>query len=130
MNIDLQSQIEFGDVDGLRDFFLVHRFVHEAYGVTIAAKGGPATPTAAVGSDVGLDAWSVAMLGEVEQQGPGLVDWLQLHQELHQAEYSALGFGLLPDLRDVDMTNEQQFYDWMYGHQQIHDLVGGALGIV
>ncbi len=129
MDIGLQSQMLFGDDASLYDFFLVHRMLHDQYAVKIAAAGKGATPTGGMSSESALQAWISAMRKQGPGSAPVLLDWLKLHQNLHQAEYQALGFGLLPDLIDVDFSLEDQFYDWMYGHAAIHTIQSQALGV-
>jgi len=120
VDIDLQSQMNFGDAESLRDLFLVHRFVHDQYAAQIVAKGGQVTPTGGLSSELALAEWVVTMQGDAPGLMPALGDWLQLHQNLHQAEYQAVNAGLMPDLVDVDFSDEQQFYDWMELHRDLH----------
>lgn len=129
MNIDLQSQMQFGDEQALRDLFLVHRLTHDAYAKAIVAKGGPSTPTGGLSNDAALAEWGALMKGDDVGSAAILRDWLELHQNLHQAEYSALGFGQLPDLANIDFSQASQFYDWMAGHADIHAVVGRATGV-
>lgn len=120
MDIDLQSQMNFGDEESLRDLFLVHRFVHDQYSAQIVAQGGLPTPTAGLSSEIALADWVVTMKGDSPGLMPALGDWLQLHQNLHQAEFQAVNTGFLPDLVDVDFSDQQQFYDWMELHRALH----------
>ena len=129
MNIDVQSQMQYGDEGALRDLFLVHSLVHDEYAKAIATKRGTPTPTGGMRSNYALDEWAAVMRKEIPAGAAILADWLQLHNNLHQAEYEALGFGLSPDLSEPDFTDESQFYDWMFAHNQIHLLVGKALGV-
>ena len=46
MNVDLASQTEFNDAEGLRNFLLVHRFVHNQTAAALSVKYG--VPDAAV----------------------------------------------------------------------------------
>ena len=129
MNIGLQSQMLFGDEQSLRDFFLVHRMVHDAYSKAIIAKGGPVMPTGGLSNEFALKEWGALMRGADIGKAAVLRDWLELHQNLHHAAYAAVGFGLLPDLVDTDFAQEDQFYDWMFGHEAIHALIGQAVGV-
>lgn len=129
MNISLQSQMLFGDEQSLRDLFLVHRMAHDAYAKAIIGKGGPPMPTGGLSNEFALREWGSLMRGEDAGSAAILRDWLELHQNLHQAEYAAVGFGLLPDLVNVDFSQEGQFYDWMFGHTEIHNIIGQAVGV-
>ena len=135
MNIQAQSQIEFGDEDGMHDFFFVHRLVHIQVDGAITRAGLGVPPNATIDSERALQGWLQQMRkgrnpdADVE---PGaayaLTDWLQLHDNLHQSEYAALNLGEAPDLSVVDFSQENQFYDWMYAHSAIHDTLNQATG--
>lgn len=129
MNIDFVSQMAFGDTQALKDFALVHRFVHSANCAAIQRKGLGATPAALVDATPAMDAWAALMRHDENVDAQPLVDWLQLHGNLHQAEYDAIGAGEAPDLTSVDFRSPEQFYDWMAAHQAIHDQVGQILGV-
>ena len=121
--------MKFKDSESLRDLFLVHRLLHDQYSAAIVAKEGQPTPTAGLSNEIALEDWAFTMQGEVQGLMPALGDWLQLHQNLHQAEYAAANIGLLPDLVDVDFSDEEQFYDWMQLHSDLHQQQSVALGI-
>ena len=132
MNIQLQSQMRYGDEAGLQDFAFVHRLVHHAVDDVIAARGRGSMPNATLDGSSALAAWSAAMRGErelTEQERHALRDWLQWHAALHQDEYSAFGLGFAPDLGVVDFGSEEQFNDWMYAHDQVHDTLNRAAGL-
>ena len=132
MNLQLQALTPFGHVDGLKDFFFVHRLVHDQVDAVIAVKGQGNMPNATLDSQRALDAWVKLMQGEEAdaQEQEALTDWLQLHANLHQAEYSALHLGVSPDLGVVDFAQESQYYDWQYAHSAVHDTLGQATGVV
>lgn len=127
-NIQVVSQMQFGDTNALHDFALAHRFAHAQIDAKIAALGGGAMPDVALDSDAAIAVWAAAMQGESVDADP-LNDWLQLHGALHQAEYSALGLGYAPDLTTVDFRSQGQFYNWMFSHSIVHDTLDTRLGI-
>lgn len=131
VNIQLQSQMFYGDADALRDFFFVHRLVHIGIDAAVSRAGLGSLPNATLDSERALAAW-VSVMRKDQQADEGgqyaLLDWLQLHANLHQAEYSALGLGVGPDLGVVDFSQESEFYDWMYSHAAAHDTLGDATG--
>ena len=131
MNINLVSGMPFGDEQALLDFAFVHRLVHRAVGSALQAAGKGATPNATIDSDAAMRVWGALMRGDdvTPAQARPLVDWLQLHANLHQAEYDVLALGPVPDLSVVDFRDERQFYDWMFAHNIIHDTVGAASGV-
>jgi hypothetical protein len=132
MNLDAASQTPFGDADGLRQFMLDHKFVHEQTAAAISSTQGISFGTYGVGSEAAEEEW-VAMMqaGKRQRSPPALTDWLQLHSNIHQAEFSALNQPVLAqvDLSEVDFSSPTQFYDWMYAHQVIHDQVQQILGL-
>lgn len=132
MNIQLQSQMAYGDTTGLRDFFFVHHLVHQAVDAHIAAAGKGAMANAVLDSDSALDGWAAVMRKDESVpsgKASALTDWLHLHAALHQGEYSAFGLGIAPDLGVVDFSSERQFYDWMLAHREVHDTLNAAARI-
>lgn len=108
MNIDLQSEVVFGDVNAMMIFFGDHAFSHQ----TIAQN----IPTSNI---------LVFPLVEVEN----FVDWLNYHGNEHDSIATALNLSVPADIRDVDFSDQTQFYDWMYNHRMLHDLINTTLGI-
>lgn len=131
MNIDIQSTMRFGDEVGLKDFFFVHRLVHQGVDAVIATRGNGVMPNAAIDSTLALAAWLAFMRQDDvnDEERYALNDWLQLHDQLHQDEYAAFGLGQAPTLGSVDFSNDQQFYDWMFVHGAVHDTLNLAAGI-
>lgn len=130
MNIQVQSQMNFGDENSLQDFFFVHRLVHIQVDGVIATNGGGSMPNSTIDSERALETWGGLMVErEIDDGGrAALLDWLQLHANLHQAEYSALQLGVAPELGVVDFAQQNQFYDWMYAHSAVHDTLDQATG--
>lgn len=131
MNIQLQSQMLYGDEAGMKDFMFVHRLVHSAVDAYIASKTSGQMPNAALDSGAALDGWLSAMRQDEETKvnQDALQDWLKWHAALHQDEYSSLGLGYAPELGVVDFSKEQQFYDWMLAHSEVHDTLNQAAGV-
>ena len=132
MNIDAVSNMRYGDITGLRDFFLVHWMVHLEIDAALVKKGSASLPNAALDSEAALSAWVGAMTSgknPTDDDFIAIMDWLQLHANLHDMEYSALGYGDAPDFSELDLTNSNEFYTWMFAHAAVHDLLGQALSI-
>lgn len=133
MNIDLASQINFADAQGLRDFFLVHQFVHDEEAAALTAQFGVPATTFGVLSPAAEEAWVQLMAaGSPRQPAPlALQDWLRLHAQIHINTYAQLGQNptTAPDLSLVDFSSPNEFYDWMYVHQQMHDFEQSTLGV-
>ena len=131
MNLDLQSQMAYGDREGLADFLLVHRLVHQQVDAVIAQAQRGIMPSATINSSAAEQVWGALMDPDAEisvQDAQVMQDWLQVHANLHQAEYTALNLGYAPDLSQVDFGDEAQFYVWMYAHAAIHDTLDQATG--
>lgn len=111
MNIDLVSNMRFGDKEAFLVFLGDHAMAHLQYQTAVFAFNGQQIP--------GFD------MAEFGQQQ----DWLAEHYEVHRALYSALGLGDAPDLQTVDLGKETQFYDWTQNHQLIHDTIDSFLGL-
>lgn len=129
MQIDLVSAMPFGDGPSLQDFAFVHRLSHNQIDSAIQAKSLGALPNATLDSRAAMEVWTALMRHEDVGNPRPLLDWLQLHANLHTAEWLVLGLGQVPDLSIVDFSNEQEFYDWMGAHAYIHDTENQALGI-
>jgi len=130
VNIQVQSQMFYGDEASLKDFFFVHRLVHLRVDQVINTAGGGSMPNATLDNDNALSTWVKQMRKEplAEEEDRSLFDWLQLHANLHQFEYQALGLGTAPDFGVVDFSSQQQFDDWMFEHSAIHDTLNAATG--
>jgi hypothetical protein len=133
MNIDLASTINFGDIQGLRNFWIVHSFVHLAEATAFTQKYGVPFSSALIDSAGAEDAWTqVTQAGKPGQPVPPVLrDWLQNHAQNHINAYTLLGQSPTdaPDLSQVDFSSPDQFYDWLYVHQQMHDFEQTSLGI-
>jgi hypothetical protein len=116
VNIDIFSNMEFGDPEGWKVFNLNHNYIHQTYSDLIVVK---------YNIQIASYDLSQANLGDrMQMQG-----WLQTHDQVHQAISQALNLGVSPDLETVDLTQKEQFYDWMYYHQLIHDQIDLILGV-
>lgn len=132
MNIDVVSTFDFGNAEALRDFLLVHRFVHEAEAAAFQAQFGVAQGIFGLSGAAAEEAWAAMMqAGERVATPPALQDWLQLHATMHVEAYSLLGSSpqTAPDLSQVDFSSPEDFYDWMSAHQEMHDFEQQALGL-
>lgn len=136
MNIDLAANTGFNDRQGLQNFFLVHRFVHDQTASALTARFGIPVTTFGVSGQAALDAWLEAMQkgarGEKTGKVPAaLQDWLNLHADMHNQSYTLLGQSptVAPDLSEVDFSSPEEFYDWMQSHQAMHDFEYQELGL-
>jgi hypothetical protein len=133
VNIQIESQMFYGDEQALRSFFFVHYLVHKQVDSVIASRSLGSNANATIDSSRALDGLVQAMLKPPQRDegaARALSDWLQLHADLHQAEYAALQLGLAPDLGVVRFEDESAFYDWMFAHAAVHDTLGAATGIL
>lgn len=111
MNIDLQSNMRFGDTEAFLIFLGDHALAHQQYQAAMFTQKGVQIP--------GFD---MAELGDPKE-------WALAHYEIHRAIGSVL---LLPeptDLLELDLEREAQFYTWTYNHQVLHDAIDTVLGL-
>ena len=113
MNIDIASDIEFGDEDGFVDFLASNELNHQQQQEAMLKAG--------------LDADYAPLYSgpKVDQ------NWLGTHYMVHLDQFEKLGLGAdnLPDISQCDFSDEQQFADWMADHAYIHDVVNSVLGL-
>ena len=133
MNLDVISQINFGDAKALRDFFLAHRFVHDQTASALTAKFKLPVSSFGVTDELAERAWIDSM--DPNRRGAptsaSLQAWLNIHNTIHVNTYSLLGQSVndAPDLSQVDFSRQDQFYDWLYTHQTMHDFEQVSLGL-
>ena len=131
MNLDLHSQLAFGDSTGLQAFFLLHRFVHEQEARALSDTYGGAFSTFGLSSQVAEGEWASLMRAEPRQPIPAaLSDWLRFHAAIHNITFQTIqSGGVAPDLSVTDFSQPTQFYDWMFVHTQMHDYEQQTLGL-
>ena len=56
-------------------------------------------------------------------------DWMQIHNEIHQQEFEALGLTGLADMSEFDLSDRQQYDDFMWLHAAAHQAVNDVLGL-
>lgn len=127
------TQIAFGDAQGLAQFFFAHRLNHIQidHQIIVNQLGSPANST--IDSQEALNAWIQQMTkpDEINDKAVSLFfDWLQWHDNLHQAEYDAFALGDSPSISQFDPRKPDDFYNWMYLHAQMHETLNQAAGIV
>ncbi len=111
MNIDLVSNMRFGDREAFLIFLGDHALAHTQYQAAMFAQKGVQIP--------GFD---MAELGNPQE-------WALAHYEIHRATNSVLLLAEPTDLLDLDLDNEARFYDWIYQHQLLHDATDTILGL-
>lgn len=132
MNIDLAAQTQFKDAQGLRNFLLVHQFVHDQTATALNARFSVPVSSFGISSIFAEDAWlSVMTEGKGAIMPDSLKDWLKIHADIHTQSYTLLGQSptTAPDLSVADFSQAQGFDDWMFVHQQMHDFEYSQLGL-
>jgi hypothetical protein len=110
--MDALSIVRFGDPESLGEFLFENGLQHTLFANTLARQGliVPRYPII----DVDLD---------------NLDDWLQIHNQIHEAEARFLGTSNPFNLLDVDLNKESEFYDWLSSHVGVHELNKAAAGL-
>lgn len=133
MNIQAQSSMAFGDFEALQDFVFVHRLAHQAIDKAAALAGFGAMPSPTLDDQRVMRVWQALMSPLApnirEEDERVLRDWLELHGNLHRAEYAAYKLGEVPELIVVDFRDRNQFYDWMAVHAGVHLALNIAAGV-
>jgi hypothetical protein len=111
VNLDLQSNMRFGDVDAFMIFLGDHAMAHQQYQAAMFAKKSVQVP--------GFD---MAELGNPKE-------WALAHYEIHRAINSVLKLPEPVDLLAFDLENEVSYYDWLENHQLLHDTTDSLLGL-
>lgn len=111
MDMMIFAQMPFGDSDAMQDFLLHNALSHKQVALFFEQNGKA------------MESYPLEkMLNES--------DWLQIHSKVHQQEFANLGLTSLPELDNVDLTNEAQFRDWMWEHSLVHQYVYQVLGLM
>jgi hypothetical protein len=133
MIIDLSATTSFGDDSGMKNFFLVHRFIHDQTAAALSAKFHVASSSFGIYDSLADEAWLALMKNGKAgtRPPPALAGWLKIHADIHVANYTLLGQTptTAPDLSLVDFGDQEQFYDWMFVHSQMHDFEQSSLGL-
>ena len=133
MIIDLAATVGFKDLSGMRNFFLVHRFVHDAEAQALTQRYAVPASSFGISDQSAEEVWlNLMQQGKPRQPMPkSLTNWLRNHADIHIANYTLLGQTptAAPDLSQVDFGSQEEFYDWMYAHQQMHDFEQSSLGL-
>lgn len=111
MNIDLQSNIKFGDKEAFLVFLGDHAMAHQQYQAAMFTQTGVQVP--------GFD---MAELGKPNE-------WALAHYEIHRSINNRLGLPEPSDLLSFDLEHEGPFQDWLLNHQYLHDATDSLLGL-
>jgi hypothetical protein len=111
VNIDLQSEIRFGDRAGLLYFLNDHALAHQQYQAAAFTLYG-----------ISLPAFDMAEIGNPE-------DWKAFHYQIHRAINSTIKAPDPVDLLNFDLGNQRSFQDFMLNHRYLHDITDTALGL-
>lgn len=138
MNIDFYGLFDFGDEEGVKQFVLAHRFTHEQEAGAIGVQYGANISTYGLSGDDIVEPWIALMRGDTEGIPQPIQDWLQSHNDNHQAMLfyltgsttSTLGGTVSStDLSQVDFGNPSDMETWLTLHQELHDFEQQALGL-
>lgn len=105
------ASLPFGDKDAWKVFLLQHALAHKAISDYLAAQNTP-TDTLVFPDDAG-----------------GQKPWLLQNALAHQQNYDLLNLGSIPNLEEVDLTKQEEYYSWMLFHAQIHAQENLAAGL-
>jgi hypothetical protein len=108
------SVFSYKDKEALDDFLLINALAHENYNTALELTGTlPATYP----------------LLDIGDTADAKQDWLQTHYLMHKNIAALLGLSEIPDLSDVELHDDAEFYNWLQLHQQQHQLIDAALNL-
>jgi hypothetical protein len=105
----------FGDQVGFSILLQEHAYEH----VQFVQKGQAAAPERLI-PDYDLASW--------ENTKPFALDWLNTHETVHGLLREWTGVSGI-NLADVDLSKEDEFYQWLDAHRVEHIALRHALGI-
>ena len=117
MNMGVLGLVPFGNEDSLRVFLGEHSVCHTGINQAMIDQYG----FAPVHYPLDADAASFSDKNS---------DWLLMHYRIHQSIAFALNLIGGPDLADVNMKSESEFYDWFDAHNVEHEKISQALGLL
>ena len=114
MDISPFSEFTYGNKDAWSDFLLVNGLAHTNYNAALELLNVlPAT-------------YPLLDIGDTREAKN---DWLQTHYLTHKNLAALLGLAEIPDLSDVELHDDGEFYNWLQLHQQQHQLIDAALNL-
>lgn len=121
-SLGLSSSMVFGDAQALMLWFAEHFSLHNSYVGKMQTVFGTSPPAFDALDLRAQEEWIKSMTADEKPAAtPNLYAWLLAHEDLHRAEWDAIGYTQDIDLSTVDFRKPDSFYDWMNFHQQIHD---------
>lgn len=113
MNLDIASDIEFGDEDGFLEFLAMNEINHQQQQEAMLKAGFDA------------DYAPLFTSPNVDE------NWLGTHYLIHLDQFEKLGLGAsnLPDISQCNFKDPDQFAEWMANHAYIHDVVNTVLNL-
>lgn len=111
LNIDLQSNVRFGDKEAFNVFLGDHAMAHLQYQSAMFTQTG-----------VQVQGFDMAELGNPKE-------WALAHYSIHAAINNRLNLGDPADLLSFDIEHEGPFQDWLLNHSYLHDATDAILGL-
>jgi len=113
MNLDSLLSPVFGDAASLRSFALENAMEHKLFARTLQDSYGV----------------SIAQYPIMDIDASNFDDWLQVHALTHMAEANAVQTTIPPWLNDVNMDQQDAFYEWIGNHAALHQFFADLLGV-
>ena len=99
------------DKAALKDFFLANAQSHSQIAGVMQQQG------------LGISAYPLTDFSDEKQ-------WLSDHAAVHAVEFENIGLVGLPDLDDVNLSDQREYHDWQELHVAVHLAVNQAWGLV
>ena len=114
MDISPFSFFTYKDTPAWEDFLLVNGLAHDNYNTALELLGKQPVNYP---------------LYEKADTENGTFDWLQTHYLMHLNLAATLGIPDLPDLSDVEIHSDDEFFNWLQLHMQQHQIIDAVLNL-
>jgi len=114
MDLGPFSDFTYQNTAAWQDFLLLNNLSHENYNLAFSRLG------------IEIAAYPLLDIGATKE---GISDWLETHYLMHKSLAANAGLGEIPDLSDVEVHSEDEFYTWLQQHAQQHQSLDYALNL-
>ena len=108
------SNFSYDDKPAWEDFLLVNALAHDNYNTVLELAGQQPVN------------YPILDKGDTKE---ATSDWLQTHHLMHKNLAAVVGLPNVPDLSDVEVHDDAEFYNWLQLHLGQHQLLDAALNI-
>ena len=108
------SEFSFSNVEAREDFLLANSMIHDNYNTILTSNG------------VAASSYPIRDIGE---QPDEIKDWLRTHDLMHGYLGEVVDVRQ-PNLTDVQVHDDEQFYNWLKLHRDAHKSLDGFFNLL